>query len=173
MTMTASGPKAVARADQRHLLDIYLRDHEAASAGGLELFRRCSKSNEGTPYAAELQRLASEVRRDRDSLRDICRQFDVKLSKVGQALAVAGVTVGRVKMNGRIISYSPLSRVIELEAMASGVLSKLRLWESLLHVAEVDQRLDKAALNRHVADANEQLETLRSLHERAIDDAFI
>ena len=95
------------------------------------------------------------------------------MSKVGQALAVAGVTVGRVKMNGRIISYSPLSRVIELEAMASGVLSKLRLWESLLHVAEVDPRLDKAALNRHLADAKEQLETLRSLHERAIDDAFI
>jgi hypothetical protein len=159
--------------DELRLLQIYLRDHEAAAAGGLELFRRCAKSNEGAPYAAELQQLAGEVRRDRDALRDICRQFDVKLSKVGQTLALAGVTLGRLKMNGRIVSYSPLSRVIELEAMTSGVISKRRLWESLLHVADVDSRLDKAALARRAADADAQLETLHSLHERAVDDAFI
>ncbi len=172
MTMTASGPKAGTQPDQRHLLHIYLRDHEAASAGGVELFRRCSKSNQGTPYAAELQRLASEVQSDRDSLRDICRQLDVRLSKVGEALAVAGVTVGRLKMNGRILSYSPLSRVIELELMSSGVLSRRGLWESLLRVATAEPRLDNAELARRVAVANDHLETLHRLHERATTDAF-
>jgi len=172
MTTTASN-RNNDQPDELNLLRIYLRDHEAAAAGGSELFRRCSKSNQGTPYGAELQRLANEVRRARDDLRDICRQFDVSFSKVGRAMAFAGVAVGRLKMNGRILRYSPLSRVIELETMSSGVLSQLRLWESLLQVAEGDTRLDKAALARHVADANDQLETLRSLHERAADDAFI
>jgi hypothetical protein len=173
MTSLASNPSADTESDNRQLLHIYLRDHEAASVGGLELFRRCTKSNQGTSYAAELRRLTNEIKLDRDALRDICRQFDVTFNKVGQALAYAGVTVSRLKTNGRIFKYSPLSRVIELEAMSSGVLSKLRLWESLLHVAEVDSRLDTAALNRHVADANAQLEALHSLHERAIDDAFV
>ncbi|MEP7203117.1 MAG: hypothetical protein ABI894_10935 [Ilumatobacteraceae bacterium] len=170
---TPSAAKAVTEPDQKHLLQIYLRDHEAAAAGGLELFRRCSRSNEGTPYAEELQRLTSEIRLKRDALRDICRQFDVAFSKVGQALAFAGVTLGRLKTNGRALTYSPLSRVIELEAMSAGVMTQLRLWQLLLHIAAVDQRLDKEALNRHVTDANEQLEALVRLHQRAVHDAFL
>ena len=173
MTAIASSPAETTESDKKQLLRIYLRDHEAASVGGLELFRRSTKANHGTPYAAELQRLTNEVKLDRDALRDICGQFDVTFNKVGQALAYAGVTVGRLKTNGRIFSYSPLSRVIELEAMSSGVLSKLRLWESLLRVADADSRLDKAALHRHVVDANNQLDALRRLHEQAIEDAFV
>jgi hypothetical protein len=162
-----------AESDKLHLLRIYLRDHEAASVGGLELFRRCSKSNEGTAYAAELQRLTSDIRSDRDALRDICRLFDVKFSKVGRAMALAGVTVGRVKLNGRVFSYSPLSRVVELEAMSAGVMSKLRLWQSLLLLANSDTRLDETALIRHQTEAFDQLDVLRHLHDMAVNEAFV
>ena len=98
-----------------------------------------------------------------------------RFNKVGQALAFAGVTVGRLKTNGRIFSYSPLSRVIELEAMTSGVLVEGAACGSrCCSLADVDSRLDKAALNRHLADAERyQLEALRNLHDQAIRDAFM
>jgi hypothetical protein len=161
------------QSDQSHLLQIYLRDHEAASVGGLRLFRQCAKANSGTRYARELDRLTNEIRSDRDALRNICQRFGVKYSNVGRALALTGATVGRLKTNGRAFSYSPLSRVIELEAMSAGVISKLRLWESLLLLARVEPRLDGAEMARHAADADEQLMTLGRLHDMAVEEAFV
>jgi hypothetical protein len=161
------------QSDQSHLLQIYLRDHEAASVGGLQLFRQCAKANSGTRYARELNRLTNEIRADRDALRNICERFGVKYSNVGRALAFSGATVGRLKTNGRAFSYSPLSRVIEFEAMSAGVMSKLRLWESLLLLARVEPRLDGAEMARHAADADEQLMTLGRLHDLAVEEAFV
>ena len=158
--------------DQLHLLHIYLRNHDAAAAGGLQLFRRCSKANRGTEYDADLQTLTDEIRNDRDALRRICRLYGVKCSIVGRAVAYAGATLGRVKTNGRVFRYSPLSRVLELEALSGGVMSKLRLWESLASLSAVETRLDKAELNRLASAANEQLETLRRLHDMAAHCAF-
>jgi hypothetical protein len=160
------------RSDELHLLHIYLRDHEAAAVGGLQLFRRCSSANRGTAYAADLQILTDAVRDDRDALRRICRSFGVKYSNVGRAVAYAGATLGRVKTNGRVFKYSPLSRVLELEALSSGVMSKLRLWESLAVLSAVEARLDEAELSRLASDANDQLEGLRRLHDMAAREAF-
>jgi hypothetical protein len=158
--------------DPMHMLNIYLRNHEAAAVGGLQLFRRCCKANRGTAYFAELQQLTNDVRSDRDALRRICRLFAVKFSTAGRAMAYTGATLGRIKPNGRLFQYSPLSRVIELEALSAGVMSKLRLWESLSRLSAVEPRLDKAELDRLVADANEQLDALRRLHDSAAEEAF-
>jgi hypothetical protein len=160
------------QSDQLHLLHIYLRTHEAAAVGGLQLFRRCSSANRGTAYAADLQSLTDEIRNDRDALRRICRLFGVKYSNVGRAVAYSGATLGRVKTNGRVFKYSPLSRVLELEALSSGVMSKLRLWESLLVVSAVETRLDEAELSRLASEANDQLERLRRLHDMAAREAL-
>ena len=160
------------QSDQLDLLHIYLRDHEAAAVGGLQLFRRCSDANRGTAYAADLQNLTDEIRDDRDALRRICRSFGVKHSNVGRAVAYAGATLGRVKTNGRVFKYSPLSRVLELEALSSGVVSKLRLWESLVGLSAVEARLDAAELTGLASEANDQLERLRRLHDMAAREAF-
>ena len=49
----ANATKMGIQSDQLHLLRIYLRDHEAAAVGGLQLFRRCCEANRGTAYAAD------------------------------------------------------------------------------------------------------------------------
>lgn len=151
---------------------IYLRDHEAAAVGGLQLFRRCAKANQTTQYAAGLERLTIAVQADRDALRNICVQFNVRFSNARRAIAYAGATLVRVKTNGRVFKYSPLSRVIELEALSAGVMSKLRLWESLLRVAHDERRLDAPDLERRIADAHDQLMVLKGLHDEAGDEAF-
>ena len=52
-------------------------------------------------------------------------------------LAIAAVTemAGRLKPNGRLIGYSPLSRVVELEGLTIGVTGQARA----LAVAEGDR----------------------------------
>ncbi len=93
-------------------------------------------------------------------------------SNAGRAVAYVGASAGRLKLNGRLIHYSPLSRVLELEALSGGVMTQLRLWESLLLLADDDERLDQAALTRLVSEANDQLEVLRQLHDMAVGEAY-
>jgi hypothetical protein len=172
MTSVEYQSRVTTGADQVHLLRIYLRDHESAAAGGLQLVRQCWKANRGTPYAPELQRLMTDIRSDRDALRHICRQFHVKYSNLGRAVAYLGATVGRLKLNGRLIRYSPLSRVLELEALSGGVMTKLRLWESLVLLADDEKRLDREALTRLATEAKDQLEVIRQLHDMAVGEAY-
>lgn len=159
--------------DQARLLRIYLRDHEAAAAGGLRLVEQSCKANRSTPYGNDLDRLTTAIRADRESLRQICHAFDVSYSNAGRAIAVTGAVLSRLKTNGRAFTYSPLSRVIELEALSSGVMAKLRLWQSLLIVAATEPRLDPAELARHEKEANEQLDLIRRLHDMAVEEAFV
>ncbi len=73
---------------------------------------------------------------------------------------------------GRIFRYSPLSRIVALEALASGVMAKLRLWQSLSLLTDVDTSLDEDALLGHIADARSQLDTIGRLHATAVEVAF-
>lgn len=155
-----------------HLLHIYLRDHEAAAAGGVRLAERCASANLRTSYGQELARLAAAIQADRDALRQVCTDLSVRFSRLKKIAAWSGATLGRLKFNGRLLKYSPLSRVVELEALSAGVTAKLRLWQSLLSAAEHRPQLDRASIIRHVTEANEQLIALATLHELAVGEAF-
>ena len=138
------------------LLGIYCNDHLAASAGGIELVKRMLGRHSGTPYEEHLTRLLSELREEQDAVRGTMaalglpvRQYKLLASWVGEKLA-------RGKLNGRILSRSPLSDLVEFEFIATAVLGKRAGFETLREIAEVDDRLDKALLDRLIDQANGQ-----------------
>jgi hypothetical protein len=49
----------------------------------------------------------------------------------GSGSAPADEIASRLKANGRLIGYSPLSRVLELEGLIMGITGKLEMWRSL------------------------------------------
>ena len=81
--------------------------------------------------------------------------------------------LGRLKPNGRLFSLSPLSDVIELEAMRLGVDGKAAGWQTLRRLAEHDDRLDKAHLDDLLARAEAQKETLERLRRQAVTAVFV
>ena len=62
--------------------------------------------------------------------------FGVGKSTLKTAGAAIGEKLGRLKPNEQLSGYSPLSRVLELEMLRSGVEGKHALWNSLVEVAE-------------------------------------
>lgn len=160
-------------ADPLRLLRLYLRDHDAAGAGGLQLLRRSCASNSDTPFGAPLADLLRQVEEDATALHRIATRLEVGRDPVKRAAAWVGVTLGGLKLNARVVRYSPLSRVYELEGLMGGVRAKRALWRSLQQVADVDTRLDKGELERMEQRADEQLATLDDLHERAVELAFV
>jgi hypothetical protein len=153
-------------------LAIYLQDHLAGATVGLELVRRARGANAGTELGDWLGSLAAEIEEDRDSLRGIMRRLGVGDDRVKIAAAWAGEKAGRLKLNGRLLGYSPLSRVVELEGLIVGVNGKLAGWRVLRDLAGRERSIDAAELDRLIDRGERQLEGLEQRHRRAAADAL-
>jgi hypothetical protein len=87
-------------------------------------------------------------------------------------LAWAAEKVARLKPNGHVLTRSPLSRVVELEALRLGVEGKAAGWRTLRARAERDARLDGARLYELVKRATRQIDELERLRVEAAVEAF-
>lgn len=121
-----------ASADYGRYLAIYLNDHLAGAALGVELARRLRSSNAGdAEFGEPLARLCDEIEEDRGTLTRLTDRLEVKRDPVKPVLARLAERLGRLKPNGHLRGYSPLSRVLELEVLASGIGGKMQLWNAL------------------------------------------
>jgi hypothetical protein len=114
------------------LIPIYLNDHLAGATGGVELARRTRASNaKEQAFAEPLTRLCREIEEDRETLEAVIDRLEISRDRLKPIGAWVGEKVGRLKPNGRLRGYSPLSRLLELEALAMGITGKMALWETL------------------------------------------
>lgn len=119
-------------ADPDRYLAIYLNDHLAGAALGVGLARRLRSSNRGNPeFGGPLARICAEVEADRETLVQLMKRLGVSRNPVKPALARVAERLGRLKPNGQLRGYSPLSRVLELEVLSSGIGGKVQLWNAL------------------------------------------
>jgi hypothetical protein len=153
-------------------LAIYLNDHLAGSTAALELSRRIAASNARNAYAAELRELAGEVEQDRALLLDVMTRLSVSRDHLKVGASWLAEKAGRVKLNGELLRYSPLSRLEELEALSLGIHGKLGLWEALRLTHGSDPRLDGIDLGGAIARARAQTRRLDRLRRSAAREAL-
>jgi hypothetical protein len=152
-------------------LHIYLADHHAGSVAGLELARRCAKSNEDNAIGRWLRTTGvPAIEEDRDALRRVMKLVEAHPSHWKNAAFWAGEKLGRFKLNGELTSYSPLSRLVELEGLTSGVSAKLSLWQCLSETG--DPRLESIDFAELTSRAQEQLKGLELQRRKASAMAF-
>lgn len=148
------------------LLSIYLNDHLAGSTAGVELARRLRASNRDDPeFGPALAELCAEIEADREALKAVMDRLGVGQSRIKPLAAVLGERLGRLKLNGQLSGYSPLSRLDELELLQIGVAGKRRLWRALEHTHQDD--LADFELGALAERASEQLRRLEALHLKA------
>lgn len=157
--------------DPKMLFQIYVNDHRAGAAGGIALVRRALASNLDTPLGDTLSELLGELEEDSAHLDHIAHHYGLKPNPLKRVAAQLGEKVARLKLNGQLRGYSPLSRVIELEGLMAGIDAKHKLWTALRTVAGADEvgGVDLAGL----ADrAESQRERLVPHHRDAVIEAF-
>jgi hypothetical protein len=143
-------------------LRTYLQDHHAGATVGAELARRSAGANEDSAFGPELARIAEEIAADRESLDRVMERLGVKPSALKDGAGWAAEKLGRLKPNNRLLGYSPLSRVVELEGLVIGVTGKLALWESLkVAIGDGIDGIDFDELSARAADQRARLERLR------------
>jgi hypothetical protein len=103
-------------------------------------------------------------------LEQIMSTLGVKPDRRKDAVGWLGEKLGRLKRNGTWTSYSPLSRLVELEGLMLGVRGKQGLWEAL---AETPAAANLSGEVERLADrARDQFSRLEALRRRAAREAL-
>ncbi|SFN81012.1 hypothetical protein SAMN05660359_00039 [Geodermatophilus obscurus] len=154
------------------LLGVYVNDHLAAATGGIELVGRMLGVHRGSRWEPPLEQLLTELRDERAALLRVTRAVGIPVRQYKQLGVWLAEKVSRAKLNGRLLSRSPLSDLVEFEFLASAVRGKRSGFETLRIVAEVDQRLDRAELDRLIDQAHRQYEWLTEARREVAAEVF-
>jgi hypothetical protein len=157
---------------EERFLGIYLNDHLAGAIAGSELVKRAARNNEGTPLGVFLSRLATDIDEDRGALETLMSDLGVRRDVVKDAAAWMAEKVGRLKLNGRLVGYSDLSRLVELEGLSLGVEGKLAMWRNLSRVRERYAALNKTNIERLIQRAEAQRRELEEARQEAAVNAL-
>ena len=111
------------------------------------------------PFFEELH---EQIEEDRATLREVMRAVGAGEDPIKRLVALVAERAGLLKLNGSLFSYSPLSRLLEIEGLALGVTGKLALWRALDEVqSEELEEFDFVALAERAETQQESLEAQR------------
>ncbi|MFI8965814.1 hypothetical protein ACIGO8_27310 [Streptomyces sp. NPDC053493] len=153
----------------RKLLTIYLNDHLAGATAGTLRAGHLARLARGTALGRELGPVASGIAQDRATLVGIMRDLDVPVRRSKVCAGWVAEKLGRLKGNGRLVRRSPLSTVVELEALRLGVEGKAAGWQTLRRLAGTHERLDPARLDALLERARDQQRTLEEWRLRQVE----
>lgn len=153
-------------------LNTYLKDQLALGVLGRELARRAQRNNRDTPAGLALATVATGLAEDVATFETIMRRLGVKPSPVKTGLATIAERLGRLKLNGRLVTTSPLSRFVELEFLAMGIDGRKQLWTTLRDLAGLGAGLPDVDFDQLIARAERQRAELEPFRVSAGRKAF-
>src|SRR5215207_4558823 len=149
-----------------------MNDQLALGIGWRELARRAQRSNDGTDLGDALAHVAEAIAQDVETFATIMRRLGISRNPVKTTGAIAAERVGRLKFNGRLRGYSPLSRFVELDILVMGIDRKQQLWSNLRDLAGVGARLPDVDFEHLIARAESQRAELEPFRARAGRDTL-
>ena len=153
-------------------LRIYMNDQLALGVGWRELARRARQQNEGTELGEALARVATGIAEDVETFEGIMDRLGLGRDRVKPLLAMVGERIGRLKLNGQLRGYSPLSRFVELDVLAMGIEGKKILWANLRDFAGLRTRLPDVDFDALIERAGRQRDELEPFRVRAGRETF-
>jgi hypothetical protein len=148
-------------------LQLYLRDHYTASRACLDLLRRSAGAQTDPQVRRELQAAAAAAAEDSAALLGIMAQLGASRSPFGERWVSVMERLGRLKTNGTVLRRSPLSDLLELEALSAALQMGKQCWLSLQDLSAHDDRLNAYQLTALLSRAEERQTRLESLRRSA------
>src|SRR5690606_26355317 len=99
------------------LLGLYLSDHFTGATAGVSRVDRMAADFVDTPVYATLSTIAEQIRAERRLLQQLIDDLGLRRRPSRQAVAWFGEHAGRLKNNGRLVSRSPMTMVLETELL--------------------------------------------------------
>jgi hypothetical protein len=141
-------------------LVVYLNDHLAGSAAGVELASKLRDNNQGTELGKEMVALHHDISEDRDTLESLLGQLELNRHAVKEAAGWVLEKLSRLRLSPAVTGSTELTRLLETEALSLGIEGKLSMWLALREAAAADPRLAAADYDRLIERARGQRRAL-------------
>lgn len=149
------------------MLHTYMQDHHAGAAAGIDLFRRVAENHDDPEISRVVARIGDETVEDLKNLEELMSLAGTSPSVLKDLPAKAAEKFGQLKPNRRATERSPLSDLVELEALTLAVTGKTMGFRALLDIG--DPRLPRPTLEKLVERAEEHGRQLEELRLRCTD----
>jgi hypothetical protein len=154
------------------LIDVYLNDHLAGAAAGVDLARKLAGDTAGTPLKAFLDGLVAEIDADRHALEDVMKRLGVERQTLKQAGAWLTEKVGRLRFSEPVTGSHELTLLMEMETLSLGIEGKMSMWQTVRETRAADPRLAGVDLDGLIKRAQDQAERLEPCRREAATRAF-
>ena len=141
-------------------LTVYLNDHLAGSAAGIELAAKLRDNNQGTELGKDMAALHHDISEDRETLEALMGRLEVERHPVKEAAGWVLEKLSRLRLNPALTGSAELTRLLETEGLSLGIEGKLCMWVALKEAAAADSRLAGADYDRLIERARGQRRTL-------------
>lgn len=149
------------------MLHTYMQDHHAGAAAGIDLFRRVAEDHEDPETREIVARIGDETVDDLKILEELMTLVGTSPSMLKDLPAKAAEKFGQLKPNRRAAERSPLSDLVELEALTLAVTGKTLGFKALLDIDH--PRLPRPTLEKLVERAEQHGRELEKLRLRCTD----
>jgi len=143
-------------------LSIYLHDHLAGAAFGVELVEALEHDHRGDELGHQAAAWKIEIIADQATLRDLVDRIGADHDTIKEVISWIAHKTSRLKLRRQ--SHGDLGTFETLEALALGILGKEKLWQAL-QVCEVnDPRLsgfDFVGLEQRAREQHQRVEAYR------------
>ncbi len=141
-------------------LGVYLNDHLAGSAAGIELAEKLRDNNQGTELGTLMASLHRDLGQDRAALEELMDRLEVERHPVKEAAGWVLEKLSRLRLNPALTGSRELTRLLETEALSLGIEGKLAMWVALKDAVGDDERLAGTDFDRLIERARTQRQTL-------------
>jgi hypothetical protein len=153
-------------------LGVYLNDHLAGSAAGLELAEKLRDNNRGGELGTVMAALHRDITQDREQLEELMARLEIERHPVKEAAGWALEKLSRLRLNPALTGDAALTRLLETEALSLGIEGKQAMWLALREVAGSDPRLAATDFDRLIERASMQRRALELQRLAAAAQAF-
>jgi hypothetical protein len=170
MVAPAARVEGTASMDGERRLRIYLNDHLAATMLAREVANRSLARNRGSELGTFLERFLEDQSRERAMLLEGMRRMGVAPRAFKVAAAWMAERIGRLKPNGQLTGYSPLSRLLEIEALLGLIRGARSMWLALARLD--DERLRGLDLLERAERGERQMAELERIELEFVPEAI-
>lgn len=154
------------------LLRIACNDHLAAAVGLASVAHRSASATPAGDRRAALEATGALLDEQATVLRDLMARLGLRVDRLKLLGGRLGPALGRLKLNGRLVRRSPLSDLVELDALEAGLTFHGAVWTALAEVPEVVEVAGAGALADLRARVDEHAQRLAAFRPAVARAAF-
>lgn len=150
----------------------YLNQHLFAADAGVKAFKAAADTWGGTPYGPVFQQLHDELADSHAQVKALIERLGYEISTARNLVSGLVQAAGRVNPLNLMRDHDGKMTQSELDALVAAVRAQQMMWETLVVLADVDDRLDKAYCQSMVDRCEDQRARVAQVSRETAIDRF-